>query len=273
LVLLQGLACARAADPIEEAALLASKGQEGRAIAVLRSHLAEHPEAIPERRLLIRLLGSVSELPSAEKEVSELAKRLPEGSPVPWVELGHVLELSHRYDEALEMYDRAAESAPADAEGPRTGGLRAARWGEPELAVPRLEEALRRDPRDAEVWHALGLVRTHLGDFDGALVAYRSGLSADPEALENRIGLATLALRRDDPAAALSEYDAVLARRPRFADAHLGRSWALIRLGRLEEARIAIDEARQKGGDARVIEAQTHLVQSLLAKRESEKNR
>jgi Flp pilus assembly protein TadD len=172
------LACARSADPIEEAALLASKGQEHRAVAVLRSHLAEHPDRVPERRLLIRLLGSVGDLPTAEKEVSELAKRLPEGSPVPWIELGHVLELAHRYDEALAMYDRAAESAPTDAEGPRTGGLRAARWGESELAAPRLEEALRRDPRDAEVWHALGLVRAHIGDLDGARVAYQSGLSA-----------------------------------------------------------------------------------------------
>ena len=107
------------------------------------------------------------DLGAAERAAADLAARLPPESPIPWLELGHAMELAHRYDEALDLYDRAAAVAPLDNVGPKTGGLRAARWGETALALPRLEEALRRDPRDAETWHALGLVRLHEGDFEG----------------------------------------------------------------------------------------------------------
>lgn len=262
LAVLTALACASTATPVQEAALLSEKGRDAEAIAVLEAHLAKHPEAVAERRMLLRLQAVVGNLGKAKAQAEELARRLGPESPVPWIELGHALELAHRYDEALELYDRAAEVAPRDPAGPREGGLRAARWGEAELALPRLEESLRRDSRAADVWHALGLVRVRLGDLPGAQIAYDSGLVADPRALENRIGLATLALRRHDAAAALRQYDLVLEERPGYADGYLGRSWALISLGRLVDAKAALDEARRRGASPRAIELQTRLLES-----------
>src|SRR5262249_20749109 len=135
-------ACGRPPTPIEEAALLSQKGQDSAAIGVLERYLEEHPRAIAERRLLIRLCAATSDIPRAQREAGRLATFLPPTSPIPWLELGHLEELSHHYEEALAMYDRAAEVAPGDPAGPRTGGLRAARWGELEIAAPRLEEAL-----------------------------------------------------------------------------------------------------------------------------------
>jgi tetratricopeptide (TPR) repeat protein len=206
-----------------------------------------------------------------------LFTQLGRASAVPWVELGHAFELAHRYDEALEHYDRAAAAAPHDPLGPLTGGLRAARWGEAELAEPRLEEALRRlsprtgaaarhdrpNPRAANAWHALGLVRLRLGDAKGAKAAYSSGLTADPGALENRLGLATVALAEGNAADALAQYDAILAARPKFGDAELGRAWALMRLGRLDEAREALDRAYRLGANRAVIARQQRLLAEL----------
>jgi tetratricopeptide (TPR) repeat protein len=210
--------------------------------------------------MLIRMLGFAGNLGRANAEATQLAKDLGTQSPVPWIELGFALELSHRYDEALERYDQAAVAAPADPLGPRTGGLRAARWGELEEARPRREEARRRDARDAEVWHALGLVCLGIGDLKAADRAYRSGLAADPRALENRIGLATIALVEKDPAAALLQYDAILSERPKHADAKLGRAWALMELGRLTEARRALAEARSLGADPAIVERQARAI-------------
>ncbi len=183
------------------------------------------------------------------------------------MELGYALELAHRYDEALTLYDRAAELAPRNPLGPKTGGMRAARWGERELARPRLEEALRRNSRDAEAWHALGLVCLGLGDHASAEQAYRSGLMADPRALENRVGLATLAFARSRPELALREYEAILAERPKQTDAMLGRSLALIQMGRFEEAESALSEAAERGADRDVIRKQReHLAASRRAR-------
>ena len=249
--------------PSNQARMLVQKGRPAEAAQELKAYLQRHPEAVAERRLLIRVQASMGQLGAAQEQARALAGVLGPTSPVPWVELGYALELNHRYDEALEQYDRAAEAAPRDALGPLTGGLRAARWGEPELAEPRLAEALRRDPRNAEAWHALGLARARLGNLDGASDAYRSGLRADPQALQNRVGLATVALLRGDASQALGEYDAIVSARPRFADAHLGRSWALMKLGRLDDAQRALDRAQELGASARPLGAQRRALATL----------
>jgi len=259
LLLFCGFACAcagPAASPLPRATMLMDKGRAEEASRLLLSYLAKHPSAVPERRLLIRIEASRGQLGLAQAEVALLEKQLGPHSPVPMVELGHALEMAHRYDEALAAYDRASELAPADPLGPLTGGLRAARWGELDLAEPRLQEAVRRGPKDPAAWHALGLVRLSQGNLAGAEQAYRSGLLADPAALENRVGLATLALSRGDLAAALVQYDAIAERRPKLPDAQLGRSFALMGLGRFEDASRALDEAERLGGDPRVVGAQ-----------------
>jgi tetratricopeptide (TPR) repeat protein len=250
-------ACAgAAASPLPRATLLMDKGRVEEASSLLLSYLQKHPEAVAERRLLIRVEASRGQLGRAEAQVALLEKQLGPHSPVPMVELGHALEMAHRYDEAMAAYDRAAQQAPGDPLGPLTGGLRAARWGELTLAEPRLREAVRRGPKDPAAWHALGLVQLSQGNLAGAEQAYRSGLLADPAALENRVGLATLAVSRGDLAAALVQYDAIAQNRPKLADAQLGRSFALLGLGRFDDARHALDEAERLGGDPRVVAAQ-----------------
>jgi tetratricopeptide (TPR) repeat protein len=245
-------ACA-APSATERARSLVRQNRDEDALAVLRERLRHHPEDVDARRLLVRVLASSGAMVEARAEVNALASLLPAGDPTADIELGHALELAHRYDEALEAYDHAATVAPASPEGPREGGMRAAHWGETGAALRRLEEAVRRGARDADTWHALGLVRLHGGDADGAALAYRAGVAANPGgpgAAENWLGLASVAVAQSDAAAALSAYDQVLSRRPRFAPAELGRAWALARLGRREEASRALDHAAELGAPA-----------------------
>ncbi len=260
-----GAGCGASASPLPRAALLMDKGQAAEASQLLRDYLREHPRALPERRLLVRVEALRGQLGVAMAEVELLRQQLGPTSPIPWVELGHALEAAHRYDEALEAFDRAAAVAPRDPLGPLTGGTRAARWGELDWAEPRLREAVARDPSDSSAWHTLGVVQLSLGNVSAAAEAYRSGLLADPEALENRIGLATLALRQGDLAGALLQYDAIVAKRPKLADAHLGRSFTLLGLGRYPEARLALEEATRLGGDPRVIAAQRRELARLTS--------
>jgi tetratricopeptide (TPR) repeat protein len=199
--------CGACAGATERAQTLVRRHEEGQAIVTLKDRLRGHPGDLPARRLLVRLLGLTGDLPEARVEVEALARWLPPGDPGPYLELGHALELAHQYDEALAAYDEASRVSPTAPDGPREGGIRAARWGELAEAAPRLEEAIRRGARDAELWHVLGLVRLHLGDYDGA----------------------------------------VLARVPKFAGAELGRAWALAKLGRKDEARKALDHAEDLG--------------------------
>lgn len=250
--------CARP-GPVDRAQQLVRLHREDEARKTLQEHLAAHPDDVPARRMLVRVLAWTGDLDGAKREVKTLETRLP-GDPVPWIELGHAFEISHRFDEALAAYDTAASIAPTSPAGPREGGMRAARWGEAEDAAPRLEEAVRRGAHDAEIFHVLGLVRLNLRDYDGAERAYREGLARDPKSTENLLGLATVAVVRDDPAAALAAYDGVLARKPDFAAAELGRAWALAKLGRRDDAKRALDHAEQLGAPRVNVEKQrAHL--------------
>ena len=241
--------------PIDRAQQLVRQKKDAEAVSVLRKHLAQHPEDLSARRLLVRVLAWSGDLEGAKAEVAELQQRMPD-DPVPWIELGHAFELAHRFDEALAAYDTAASVAPSSPAGPREGGMRTARWGEPEEAVSRLEEAIRRGAKDAETFHVLGLARLNLHDYDGAEEAYKQGLAADPKSTETLLGLATVAVVRGDAAAALSAYDAILARKPTYAAAELGRAWALAKLGRRTEAERALDRAADLGAPRANIDKQ-----------------
>lgn len=241
-----GVGCA-GLTPQEKAMSLVRQGKEARAISVLREALVRDPADIPARRLLVRVLAQTGDLAAARIEVAELEKRLAAGDPTPYIELGHAYELTHKYEEALSAYDEAAKVAPTSPAGPREGGMRAARWGEASEALPRLEEARKRGADDAEMLHALGLVRLQAGNVPGALEAYRLSSQKNPAAIDGWMGLATAALRSNDPAAALAAYDQVLARKPTFASAALGRSWCLMQLSRFDEAERAMAHAEELG--------------------------
>ena len=240
------VACAPT-SPMDRAIELTRNHQEAEAIGVLRTYLDKHPDDLKARRLLIRVLAETGDLGEAKLQIDDLSRRMPTGDPTPNIELGHAYELAHKFEEALAAYDEAAKIAPNSPAGPHEGGMRAAHWGEVEVAEPRLAEAVRRGDREVDTFHALGLVRVHTGDLQGAEAAYRGGLAIDPNAGENWLGLATVAVVRGDGAGALAAYDAILARRPDFAAAALGRAWALGKLGRKIEAKKALDHALEIG--------------------------
>jgi Flp pilus assembly protein TadD len=238
-------ACAKPTT-IDRAQQLVRMHQEPEAIKLLRNHLAAHPDDLSARKLLVRVLAFTGDLEGARREVETIQAQHP-NDPTAWIEMGHAFELAHKYDEALAAYDTAADIAPTSPEGPRAGGMRAARWGEPEEAEKRLAEAVKRGARDAETLHALGLVRVNLRDFDGAREAYNAGLAADPRSSENLLGLATIAVMEDDAAGALAAYDRLLSAKPKYAAAELGRAWALAKLGRRAEAEKALEQAAAMG--------------------------
>lgn len=253
-------ACATT-TPVQRAAQLVRMHREPEALDTLRKQLAKHPEDLDSRRFYVRVLALSGDIDGAQREVVELERRLP-NDPVPWIELGHAYELVHRFEEALGAYDKAASVAPASPAGPLEGGKRAARWGELEEAATRLEEAVRRGARDADTFHTLGVVRVNLHDLDAAEAAYEQGLSADPNATENWLGLATVSVVRGDAAGALAAYDAIIARKPTYAAAHLGRAWALGKLGKRADAEQALARASELGAAPANVAAQRRALQA-----------
>jgi len=246
--------------PVERAMSLARQHREEEGVALLRQDLASHPDHDDARRLLIRLLAVQSNLPAARDEVEALAARLPPGDPSAWIELGHALELVHKFEEAMAAYQTASETSPLSPLGPREAGLRAARWGEWAQAETWLTEAVKRGGASAEIWHTLGLVRLNLHDVVGARDAYRQGIALDPKGADCWLGLATVALSEHDWGGALFAYDGALRVRPDWGDGELGRAWALARLGRRVEATKALERAEELGANPSALAKQRALL-------------
>ena len=208
----------------------------------------KHQET-PREHAILRVVRG--DLRGGTKELEALRDASPK-DPRAWIDLGHAYELAHRYEDALDCYDHAADVAPKSPAGPREGGLRAAAWGEYAAAKPRLMEAIARGDDVIETFHALGLVELQLGDHAAAKKAYLQGLEqpgGDHDAT-CVLGLATLAVVQEDGGEALRWYDELARRRPENAGAEFGRAWALTKLKKFEDAGKALDAAASLGGRA-----------------------
>ena len=236
--------------PVEEAQALVRQNRPEEAAKKLRERLASRPDDIASRGLLIRIDGLLGRLDLARKDAALLAAQVGPTDPRPKIEMGHAFELAHEYEQAIASYDEAAALDPKSPLGPREAGLRAARWGEVELALPRLLEAVRRGADDAEVLHALALAQVHERLYEDAERTYRKALARHPDAVENWLGLATLALVKKDYAGALAAYESLAQRRPESIQASLGKAYALAKLGRREEATRELAHAEALGAPA-----------------------
>jgi YaiO family outer membrane protein len=79
--------------------------------------------------------------------------------------------------------------------------------GEPARAVALLEPLVAADPQNSDAQVQLGLARLALGQLDAAELAFEAALDIAPDYTDARIGLARIAQRRGDRAAALRALD------------------------------------------------------------------
>ena len=82
--------------------------------------------------------------------------------------------------------------------------------GQPALAIPDIDELLKRDPNDAGVWATRCIVRTRMGEPEAAIADCNHALELDPrnaQAFANR-GYAYARLKQHDKA--IAEYELAL---------------------------------------------------------------
>ena len=109
-----------------------------------------------------------------------------------------------RFDDAIEIYERAAKLAPERAEISFNLGNALAAAGRRADAVTRFRTAVEHDSDYVEAWNNLGNALCDLDEHEDAIVAYRAALTIDPA----------------------------------YADAHFNLGETLAACGRLNEARM-----------------------------------
>ena len=257
------------AAALQEASRLASQGRLPQAAQLLRQHLQVQPgDALAWQMLgLTRLmaaqwLDAVSALEQsaalngkdartwamlgvacsqqglAQQALShfDAAGALAPADAALWCDRGRALHAAQRLEEALASADRALSLNPAQ---PAAWLLRGNTLRDlrrlPE-AVQSLQQAARLAPADALHWHALAAALEDGRQFENALACARRGLAVASRhsGLWVSCGNAEMALDQPQPAAA--SYEQACQCDPGNADAWVGRSRALFKLGEDEQA-------------------------------------
>ena len=171
--------------------------------------------------------------------------------------LGLLCIQTGRIGEAEPLLRRAAAAAPDAATIRHHLALLLLKTGRAAEALGEAQAALAHGPDFADAWNTLGLAQAALGHEDEARAALERAQLLSPRDPNIAESLGEVALRQDEPAAALPHFDKALTLKPGMTPALIGRSEALAGLDRHDEALAAAEEAVAR--DPRYAAAQRNL--------------
>jgi superkiller protein 3 len=160
-------------------------------------------------------------------------------------ELGIILSELGRHQGAVDVFSRALEADPKAEHALVNKALALRRLGEHREALACLREAVEINPHEAANWNLLGLTYSALDMHSKALEAYDRGLEVAPNHtfLLNNKGKALVDTGNLE--GAVECFTAATASDPRDEKAQLNLGISLDRLGRLDEAEVALERARE----------------------------
>lgn len=141
-----------------------------------------------------RAKGDLATAAGMYRRAAELRPDLAE----PYVRLGLTLNDLNAWNEAVPVLRQALTLDAGNADARRGLGNAYLSLGQPDLALPQFDTALRAGAKDARLYGSIGVAHDLLGDHAAAQAAYRAGLALTPdsEGLANNLGL-SLALAGD----------------------------------------------------------------------------
>ncbi len=198
-------------------------------------------DALPDDPSTVQILAvfeaSTGELDAAAARLEEAEKRYPDVVEFPAIRglLGVVLADEEAARAASERADRIDPRNP-DAMQLRAAVLSDFDW-DLKASQAELEEGLALDPRDADLWNSLGLLRSNQGDNAGAREAFETAIRLDPYDLAPHANLAIVYLDVDMLDEAKEQIDIAKALDPAFYIVHVAEGRWLIQQGDLEGAK------------------------------------
>jgi tetratricopeptide (TPR) repeat protein len=108
--------------------------------------------------------------------------------------------------------------------------------GNPDMARGEFEAELSRNPLDFDANLYMGVLLKGEQEYDGAVRHFERALGVRPGDLPTRFQIASIALARQDTAAAAASLEAIVAEAPSFLEAHVALATAYYRLQRREDA-------------------------------------
>ena len=150
-----------------------------RAVARFRELAARYPRSLFAQRGLGTALRASGEHEEALEPFRRARDLAPEEETVQ-VDFILALDAVGRQDEAIPEALALARRSGASGMALSIAGTLLANTGRPDEALPLLERAVERDPRNDLAWHELGFVRSQHEDGEGADEAFGRALSLQP---------------------------------------------------------------------------------------------
>lgn len=238
---------------VEEALVLAQRGDLNGAEDICERRLARHPDDIATLSLLAEVYAARADHERAAVLLGRLVALTPADAAAQRRLAASLLALD-RADAAAAALRTSLVTEPRNARAHNNLGRALAQLGRTEEAIDAYTEALRLQPNYAIAWNNLGMAHEKIGAADKALDCFRQAIAEDPALTPAAVNLAIALERRGLELEALHWYDSVLARAPPNIEAWSGRGALLAKLGRFAQALEDFNAAlRLEPGNAAVL--------------------
>jgi serine/threonine-protein kinase len=218
-------------------------GSRNTAVQLLRRARQEHPTDFWLNEELGVLLGDEPGQVADAIRFLTAAVALHPSSPVPRLNLGHVLQSAGQIDEAIACYEQALALDPNYAAAlTNLGGALSAR-GEADRAIACYHKAIDIDPTDALAHNKLGKELFQKGRPDEAIACYRKAIDLEPRFAPAHYNLGVRLEANGEVHEAIACYRKAIAIDPRLALAHYSLGLALGAKGEMNEAIACLREA------------------------------
>lgn len=253
--------------------LATAQMQLGRADQALDNYRAAHKGAPGDAQITLlfgNALFQMAQYADAIAVLSPLEKAHPENLDVAFM-LGETLIRSQRPREGLKLVDRVAKTRN-DADAYLLAGLTQMQLTEYPQAELSAGEAVRLEPANSAAWTLKGMANAAGGDLQSAETAYRKALELNPNDFDANLRIGTLLLRMDhdvtnaepfldhalqidpsslaarfeianlqaelgDDAAAIANFEQIVARKPEATEAHVQLSALYLRAKHKDDAK------------------------------------
>ena len=187
-------------------------------------------------------LAARGELAQATEEAQHVCELLPQ-NPAQYYDIGNLLILQGRIDEAAEYFSRALAMQGDFAHA--LNGLGQLRANEQKTgeAAAYFRQALQSDPDDADTWLNLGFLEQNRGNMKQAAACYQHAARLQPQGLADYFNQAVDSSALGLRARAVEFFGEVIQLKPEFWQARYLLGMELAAQGRIEEGRAQFREA------------------------------
>jgi len=184
-------------------------------------------------------VAQVSQQANFDKGIPDLAAAIEKHRPAQidfYLQLADAWKDSGQLEKALPRYEEAVRRDPKSSIALQRLGFTLRTAGQAARAVEILKQAVTVESRDAASWHQLGLVYLDQGSKQDAIAAFQKSIELDPDLFEAQNSLGGVYLESRDLPRAEQGFREALRLRPDYAEAHSNLASALASTGRFDES-------------------------------------